>query len=556
MNLKKTLAVAAVAVAGLAMSASATLDPFSYTVVTDDDILPGDSIVWEPSTFDTINGIPVEVPAYRFLRSQVFVDSGAVLVIKPGVWLFGSSGAENVPASALVVAAGGKIYAEGTAEEPIVMTAYGDDPQDPYDLGPGAKNMWGGLILMGNGVISNPDASGKHLMEGIPADDPRGYYGGNDNNDNSGVVKYVSIRHGGAVQISNEEVNALTMGGVGSATELDYIEAYANSDDGFEFFGGAVNLKHAVAAFCGDDHFDYDEGYVGKGQFWMSIHQEYEGDRGGEHDGNQSGDVLYSKPTIANVTYIGSGKNSSNSGQRGILFRDNAGGFYYNALITEFSGQPIKNDADGRPWGDDLTVENSIFYNNGAFDAGDQSYLLGTVATNRTVDPLIRGIGREVRDATLDPRLAINSPALSGAKDMTTVDPWFDAANYVGAFGTSDLWIKGWTALDEAGVITDLLTVSPVNSEVASSQQFSITSILKVPNVNPIGGKFTLNGADISSIVIPMVQVSPLTDGGLVVSIPGVTGSALGAGENTFGVELTLDNGQTVSGSTDITVLR
>ncbi|HHB52491.1 MAG TPA: hypothetical protein ENK75_05555 [Saprospiraceae bacterium] len=199
----------------------------------------------------------------------VFVNSGQTLTIEPGTIIKGKSG-QGAEASALIVARGGKIIAEGTKDKPIIFTAEADDLKGSVDKG--ARGLWGGLIVLGNARLNTEPA--EQQVEGIPTTEPRGVFGGNDDNDNSGVIKYVSIRHGGTDIGEGNEINGLTLGAVGSGTEIDYVEVISNNDDGIEFFGGTVGVKHAVLSLCGDDGFDYDMGFRGKGQFWVVLQAE------------------------------------------------------------------------------------------------------------------------------------------------------------------------------------------------------------------------------------------------------------------------------------------
>ncbi|MBD3314414.1 MAG: hypothetical protein GF344_01390, partial [Chitinivibrionales bacterium] len=365
---------AAFGLTACAMIATAGLDPQGYELIRDVNVPPNaGTIVWEAN--DPLTGAPI----YRALIEPVFIPEGTTLEIKPGCYIFGlSGGSEGDNSGTLCAAQGGKLIAEGTVDSPIVFTAVGDDPRLGKDMGPGVNNMWGGVILLGNAPISNgiTDPAHPHYLEhpieGLGDEDDRAWYGGDDPHDNSGSLKYVSIRHGGATEASNEEINGLTLGGVGDATVLDFIEVYANSDDGFEFFGGTVGLKHAVAAYVGDDAFDYDEGWKGRGQYWYAIRHQVEGERGGEHDGLAPGNPLHlaSEPTIYNVTYVGPHywDYEGFDTKQGVLFRDSAGGHYNNAIIAHFGGAPVENDPTGhdvwprRQWGaaNGLTFEYSI----------------------------------------------------------------------------------------------------------------------------------------------------------------------------------------------------
>lgn len=276
------------------------------------------------------------------LDGFVFVNDGDVLTIEPGTVVKGRSGS-GADASALVVARGGQIQANGTAQAPIVFTFEEDalDGSTPYDV----RGQWGGVILLGNAQLNS--SPGETQIEGIPDTEPRGRYGGNDDMDGSGTMTYVSIRHGGTDIGAGNEINGLTLGGVGSGTMLHHIEVISNADDGVEFFGGTASIKHVLTAFCGDDSFDYDEGWRGYGQFWCTIQDEGEGDRGGEHDGGTDPEdgAPYAHPVIHNATYVGRG---AEAGRRALTMRDNAGGEYHNSIFYNWGkGVDIENLASG-----------------------------------------------------------------------------------------------------------------------------------------------------------------------------------------------------------------
>lgn len=251
--------------------------------VNDNSIKPCESVTWTKDKTYIVDGL-------------TFVDSCATLTIEAGTVVKFTSNQTVGNPSALIVARGGKIFADGTADEPIIFTAESDDVNNPTDLGPKDNSLWGGIAILGKGVTrknGNPNVN----VEGIPTSETRGLYGGTDNADNSGVLRYVSIRHCGRAFQSGNELNGLTLAGVGSGTTLDYVEIYASSDDGVEFFGGAPNLKHAIVAWAEDDSYDWDEVYTGQGQFWFSIQRDDVADLGGELDGTTPDDgTPYSNP--------------------------------------------------------------------------------------------------------------------------------------------------------------------------------------------------------------------------------------------------------------------
>ncbi len=412
------------------------------------------------------------------LDGLIFVDSLATLTIEAGTVVKGIE-ASNITtgdaASALIVRRGAKIYALGTKDAPVIFTSELDDLSSTSDLSVSDRGLWGGVIVLGNATTNQPTT--ENQIEGIPNETATlARYGGNNDEDNSGVLQYVSIRHGGfsISGVQGDEINGLTLGAVGSKTVIEHVEVLANFDDGYEWFGGTVNMKYIVAAFCGDDCFDYDQGWRGKAQFVFSIQGTDEAGRGGEHDGGDDDETgtPYALPVFANATYIGSGSSSANVGgdgnDRALYFRDNAGGKYYNSIFTDFVGYGVKvedlesgEDSKSRMESGDLVLANNFWYNFGAGNTlaaiADDVEFVETHLTdngNKVEDPMLRGISRTA-DAGLDPRPMYASPATHGAVEME--DAWYKKTSYNGAFNPmSELWTNGWTALDAMGFTGDI----------------------------------------------------------------------------------------------------
>ena len=200
------------------------------------------------------------------LNGKVVVDDGVVLTIEEGTIIKGKEGTGSL-ASALIVARGAKIMAEGTQTKPIIFTSIKDNIEVGQTAGSNLNEsdngLWGGLIILGKAKGSFQGDVSEIQIEGIPASDTFGLYGGDDNSDNSGIVKYVSIRHGGAEIGEGNEINGLTLGAVGSGTLIDNVEVVANFDDGIEFFGGAVVATNLLVWAVGDDGLDIDQAYSG-----------------------------------------------------------------------------------------------------------------------------------------------------------------------------------------------------------------------------------------------------------------------------------------------------
>ena len=425
-------------------------------VVKDTDINGGETITWSADNTYLLDG-------------YVFVEEGAVLYIPAGTVIKGkASPSTGDKSSALIVSRGGKVYAEGRSDAPIIFTAEFDDLSSPDDLTKDDRGLWGGVVLLGAGIVGVN--GGEFNVEGIPSTEGRASYGGTDNADNSGILRYVSIRHGGDKLEANNEINGLTLGGVGSGTELDYIEVYANLDDGIEWFGGAANLKHALVSFCGDDSYDYDQSWNGKGQFWFSI-QDAEGARGGEWDGSEASDLNPKvSPIISNVTFIGGGLTTVNPDNNDALrIRNDGAARVYNSIMTGFARRAIgiDNNSWQRFLDGQITFDNNIFSD---FVAGsDFTSLVSAMdvpalvahlnsRSNTIESPVLAGVSR-TNDGGLDPRISAGSPALAGAKLIA--DDFFDAVPYRGAFNNKNNWALGWSALDANGHFGDLVVPAP-----------------------------------------------------------------------------------------------
>ena len=221
------------------------------------------------------------------LRGRVIVGPGATLTIEPGVVVKGEMGNGSM-ASCLLVARDGKIDAVGTAQAPIIFTSAADRLQPGDLVSPNLDEfmtgLWGGVIVLGNAEISA--GTSPLQIEGIPSSELNGLYGGTDNSDNSGVMQYISIRHGGTNIGQGNEINGLTLGGVGSGTTIDHIEVVANQDDGIEIFGGSVNVNHALVWGQQDDAFDLDQAYSGTVESFISI-ADNDHDHAFEFDGGE-----------------------------------------------------------------------------------------------------------------------------------------------------------------------------------------------------------------------------------------------------------------------------
>lgn len=269
------------------------------------------------------------------LQGKVWVKAPATLTIQAGTTVRGVYNSEPLNASALVITRGAKLMANGTATNPIILTA---------ETGHQEKGGWGGLVLLGNAQINQPaNYQIEGISTGVVPSDVIATYGTNEttyNDENSGTLRYVRVEYAGAAISEANELNAFTFGGVGSGTTVEYCQAYYGADDAFEFFGGRVNAKYLIATACDDDCFDFDFGYQGKIQFAVATidaDMSYSKDPNGiecDNDGSGSGATPYTHPVLSNLTIVGTsnGQIAGGGSPTGYLF--NGARFRRNTQYT------------------------------------------------------------------------------------------------------------------------------------------------------------------------------------------------------------------------------
>lgn len=296
------------------------------------------------------------------LDALVYVNSGVTLTIEPGTVIRGNGGNKSI-----LVARGGKLIAEGTACKPIVFTSN----QAAGSRTPGA---WGGILLLGN---AKHNLGSSNLIEGLPNTDPRNFHGGTNDDDNSGVLKYVRIEYSGFIFSTNNEINGLTMGSVGRNTLIDYVQVSFGDDDAFEWFGGSVNAKHLVAFKGKDDDFDTDNGFSGTVQYGLSIKDPNISDasqsEGFESDNSATGvNGLLPKTSAKfyNITQIGAFRCASNAA---------ASGTAPTALFLHRRGARVRRNSD-------LKIVNSILMNNWRGFFADNAIVSGQPTAPVTVN--------------------------------------------------------------------------------------------------------------------------------------------------------------------------
>ena len=394
-----------------------------------------------------------------YLNNQLFVKDGVTLTIEAGTEILGRYDADysaDNPAPCVVVEQGGMIMAEGTADAPITFRSELDPDDANYGNG---RGLWGGLIVNGYAPISNEGGqSNVEGLTGIP-------YGGTDPDDNSGVMRYVRVWNGGSSIAPDNEINGITLAGVGRGTTVEFCEVAMNLDDGFEMFGGTVDLKHCVVVAVGDDAFDTDNGYQGRGQFLLVVRAD-DSDKGHEMDNATGGDLdsqPRSHPHFANVTVI----SSPSHGEDALRLREGTGGDFRNYIIHG-ANDGVRNDENGsevvtQDWAtaeaaghpDYLYISGSIIMNGLAdvpwddFDEAGDGDWTGTYVSESA------GLSMTV-DADGLPLSVSVMPPVGGAayQNVDTVldDDFFTQTDFKGAFG-SDNWLEGWSVLSELDIL-------------------------------------------------------------------------------------------------------
>ncbi|MDX1491790.1 MAG: hypothetical protein R3332_10920 [Pseudohongiellaceae bacterium] len=374
------------------------------------------------------------------LNGAVFVGGdntdSATLTIDPGTKVISPVGLNF-----LVINRGSKIVANGTSSKPIIFTY--DDEANATESTTG---RWGGLIINGNAPV-NGCTEGTELCE-LEGEGSTGKYGGNDPEDSSGVLNYVIVKYPGQNITETNELNGIAFQAVGSGTVVNYVQVHGSSDDGVEFFGGTVNVKHLILTSNEDDSFDWTFGFQGKVQHAIIKQRPGTGDRGIEADNNEFAfdAAPRSKPSLANFTFIGKGE-----GGRGMEIRRGTGVNISNFVVTGHDDYCLDIDDDatftngGSTATDltgDLTIRNSLFACANAFNLSDSDPW--------SIQDWFEGQADNTADANgSDLSGFINGPAINAMTPATFSDSFFDQVDHIGAVANeaSD-WASSWMFTD------------------------------------------------------------------------------------------------------------
>ncbi len=477
-----------------AISASAQIVPVSYRgafapaptpMWTDgwaewdpqNEIYPATTVVID-STSDVGNTTWTPDKVY-LLRGPVKVDTLEALTILPGTIIRGD---HTVPNSCLLVRRGGKLYAAGTADKPIVFTSN-------KNIGERLPGDWGGILLLGTATVNT--TSGFAFVEGL-RQTPESQFGGGltpNDNDNSGVLSYIRIEFGGYVFQPNVEINGLTLGGVGRGTRIDHIQTSFTNDDSFEWFGGTVNCSYLVAYRGVDDNWDVDLGYNGNVQFCLGVRDpdlwdptfaapsgsstsegfESDNDPGGSNNNPRT------SPRFSNVTDIGPFRGTAQPGsdlqgfRRAARIRRNSQTSIFNSILMDWRSG-IFLDGSGS--------ENVMLNGTGNL----RNIIIAGASNNRNLQrnnatPIGSWLGIAAIDSVAnttgllvnpynysnpDYRPASGSLALINADfNNSAIAPYVDYLNFRGAFAAAPkpMWTNGWVNWDPANAVYPSTTI-------------------------------------------------------------------------------------------------
>lgn len=357
----------------------------------------------------TANATLTSGSSYK-LSGGLHVKAGNTLTIEPGVTIVAVD--DDAP-DYILIEQGAKIDAQGTASNPIVMTS---------ELK--KSGAWGGIHICGRAHTN--------AGEGVLSEIGNAPYGGSDDSDNSGTLRYIRLEYTGFALDEEHEANGISFYGVGNGTTVEYVQAYKGSDDGFEFFGGSVNVKHMVVTDCTDDSFDWTEGWNGRGQFlvaYQSGEKECDCLMECDNNGNNFDATPVAHPILSNLTLVGD--NSANN-TRGIRLRAGTQAEIYNSIITgkakcitletEQTEQALLS---GTSKLQHIAMSSDLDSENGIYTAE-----MFAVATGNSTD-YVNALANDYVGT------------LSGG--VTPDDPFFTRVDYKGAVSASDDWTSGWT---------------------------------------------------------------------------------------------------------------
>jgi hypothetical protein len=482
------------------------------------------------------------------LENKIYVKGGVTLTIAPGTIIRGDKTTQGT----LIVTKGSKIIADGTVNNPIIFTSN-------EAAGARSEGDWGGLVILGNAVNNQP--GGKANIEGItPSTDTE--FGGTDDADNSGVIRYVRIEFAGIALQPNKEVNGITFGSVGNKTLVDNVQVSFSGDDSFEWFGGTVDCKHLIAYRGLDDDFDTDFGYRGRVQFGLIIRDASMSDAAGDSNGFESdNDATGSNakpltaPVFSNITLIGAKGDGTTVLPQGEKFekafrlRRNTATSVFNSIIT---GWEKGLSIEGTSTEDNVTGDSLVFANNILTNFNTSTKVVTATPafyatwfgakSNDTTSVLadVKLINAFKFDGTIDARLAVGSVAATGADfknkkftggfvtEPVGANTFWTETKYQGAFNVTDNtaktnWTEGWANFDPENTVYGATTTT-VSSDITTNTTWS--GIVKLENK-----VYVKNGATLTIAPGTVIRGDKTTQATLVIT-KGAKINAIGTKDN------------------------
>ncbi len=397
---------------------------------------PGDTLpqVIEPGDTVRLNGCG----STYYLAGKCCVKNGGVLQIGPGVTIIGVNSPLPANVAVLMVTRGGRIFAQGTATGPITFTSNTSAP-----------GSWGGIVILGHAPVNKSNL----IIEGLtPANLPPGVdagFGGTNAADNSGLLSYAKILNAGAGLGPDNEMNGLTLGGVGSGTTINHLYFANGADDAIQTFGGTVGLRYIISESADDDFLNFDYGYTGVIQFGLSFNKapsfavnSHSNGIESQNDATGTFDVPQTRPVISNITIIGGNCTAITGTQYGSYWRWNTGGMLYNSVIMGYNYGAFATNSPA------AVVKNNVLH---GFIAG--SNLPGSSGSPNTVFAGgCANAGVRLNNpfgtlaASFDPRPSSTSPAACCANFAELLPYNFFITNYRGAFNPAATTRLDWAA--------------------------------------------------------------------------------------------------------------
>ena len=478
------------AIFGILASAALVAQASAATInIYDDSIQAGQTKTWSASNKYILHG-------------KVCIENGARLYIPAGTKVYADGNSAD-STTMLIVCRGGRLYAQGTAANPIIFTSIFDTLSTPLPVTNDARGLWGGINIFGRAPLNVPGGVADLSSDVTIADTSKVRYGDStaaNPYDTSGVLQYVSIRYTGMTD--KAQIKGCFLACVGKGTVVDHIESILCAEDGINLTGGTVDLKYVISAFQSGDGMYSEGGYQGRIQYYFGIQNVVEGPAVNgcmmKIESDDLGAYPLNLPKIYNATYIGTGVSNPDTWKYkyGIYFKANGAGTIENSILTQCSnygiyvedkgpmGSATKPSCRARLDSGSLVLKNNIFYGFGKGNTIDsismglpflKTYLTADSNENTIADPVLGGFSW-TREAKLDPRPSATGPATQNVATVPA-DGFFDQTTYRGAFApTGPLWAAGWSALATTGIFT-VSSVPVVKNNVMSAKAIATMKI-------------------------------------------------------------------------------